>query len=143
MAQKRHILILFIMFTILDISLYNIRFLRCLKKIVFIKGGSQVRILGQGGTIKWPPIDEITWNFACRGLLRVHIEFWSSWGHTASMEVKPICLTSGIFWVSNMYTQHPNKIIIKIWPHLWHAGVSHVFSWDPGVSEHPEVRGQF
>ena len=28
-------------------------------------------------------------------------------------------------------------------PHLWHAGGSHVFSGDPGVSEHREVRGQF
>ena len=26
--------------------------------------------------------------------------------------------------------------------HLWHAGGSHVFSGDPAVLEHTEVRGQ-
>ena len=80
-------------------------------------------------------------------------------------------LNSGPFWVSNMYTQHPNKIVIKVWPHIkhtyqytrnhqmeaclllrscwvyrphhWHAEVSHVFSWDLGVSEHTEVKGQY
>ena len=84
------------------------------------KGESKVPIFGQGGAIKRPPMDEMTWNFACRGLLRVYIDFWSSWGHTASIEAKPIYLTSGTFWVSNMYTQHPYKFIIKIWPHKNH-----------------------
>ena len=52
--------------------------------------------------------------------VQLYIGFWSSWGHTASVEAKPIFLTSGTFWVLNMYTQHPYKIIIKIWPHKNH-----------------------
>ena len=66
-------------------------------------------------------MDEMTWNFACRVVLWGTFEFWPSWGHTASMEAKPIFLISGAFWVSNMHTQHPGKIIIKIWPHINHT----------------------
>ena len=42
------------------------------------KGESKVPIFGQGGAIKRPPMDEMTPNFACRGLLRIYIDFWSS-----------------------------------------------------------------
>ena len=85
------------------------------------KGGSKVQILGQGGAIERPPMDEMTWNFACRVVLWGTFDFWPSSGHTASMEDKPIFLISGTLWVSNMHTQHPGKLIIKIWPHMNHT----------------------
>ena len=46
--------------------------------LLILKGGSKVQILGQGGAIKQPPMDEMTSNFACRGVLWGTFEFWPS-----------------------------------------------------------------
>ena len=44
----------------------------------FKKGESKVPIFGQGGAIKRPPMDEMTRNFACRGVFWGTFEFWPS-----------------------------------------------------------------
>ena len=81
--------------------------------ICVIKRWKQSTDSWTGSAVKWPPMDEMTWNLACRGALWGTIELWSSWGHTASMEARPIFLISGTFWVSNMHTQHPSKLVSK------------------------------
>ena len=45
---------------------------------------------GQGVPVTQPLMDQMTWNFACRGLLWVTIDLWSSQGHVTSKEANNI-----------------------------------------------------
>ena len=60
-------------------------------------------------------MDQMTWDFACRGLLWVSIEFWSSQGHLTSIQVKSVLKQN--HWVAKKASNSllsTNKVI-RMW----------------------------
>ena len=96
---------------------------------VIWKGGEQSERTPPECSVKWPPMNENTWNFACKVLLWGTINFCSNGGHLASVEAKPIFF--------HFYTT-----LLSYRLHIWHARVFHEGSWAPWVSKTTEVRGQ-
>ena len=54
------------------------------------RGRAKSRFSDKVVPVTQAPMDQMTWNFACRGLLWVSIEFWSSQGHVTSIKAKPV-----------------------------------------------------
>ena len=61
------------------------------------RGGAKSGFSDKGVPVTQPQKDQMTWNFACRGLLCVTIEFWFSQVHATSIKVKPV-LASKCDW---------------------------------------------
>ena len=60
----------------------------------FKKGDSKDRFFGCPGdrrvSVTQPPMDQLTWNFACEDLLGGTFDFYSGQGHMTSTEAKPV-----------------------------------------------------
>ena len=86
------------------------------------KGGEQSERTPPECSVKWPPMNENTWNFACKVLLWGTINFCSNGGHLASVEAEPIFF-------------HFYNTLLSYRLHIWHARVFHEGRWASWVSE--------